>query len=262
MGVFGPVKQRWRVILKNYKIKTKAMNITKERFPSLIKQLWERSITAEHLQGGFRAVGLVPFNPNAVKSSQFAPSLQVAEGRSTYQAIEGEFTATLTLHHSETLIRTELRGYFREVLKPNDGQQKPKRRPRVELSCTGEVLTSDGVVERIERADAERAAKKKSGGKKGKNTQSSMSRRRNTRGESTKTATQKQDADEVSCENCGQVYTDAESDSWIGCDTCETWWHYWCAGLQSMLSEEDEWFCEHCLTLTDHPSTNISLIIQ
>ncbi len=20
-----------------------------------------------------------------------------------------------------------------------------------------------------------------------------------------------------------------------------TWWHYWCAGLQSMLTEEDEW---------------------
>ena len=26
------------------------------------------------------------------------------------------------------------------------------------------------------------------------------------------------------------------------------WWHYWCAGLQAMLSEEDEWFCEYCLS--------------
>ena len=204
VGVFGPVKQRWRVILKTHKIKTKATNITKERFPSLIQQLWGRSITAEHLQGGFRAVGLVPFSPSAVKPSQLAPSL-VAERRSR-QAIEGEFTATLTLRHCETPIRAELRGYFREVLKPNDGQQIAKRRRRVELSCTGEVLTSDEVVERIERADAERAAKKKSGGRKGKNTSKS-------RGESTKTATQRQDADEVCCEKCGQVYTDAESDS-------------------------------------------------
>ena len=244
VGVFGPVKQRWRTILKNHKLKTKATNITKEVFPSLIKQLWERGITAEHLQGGFRAAGLVPFNPKAVKPSQLAPSL-VAEGLSAEQTTEGEFTATLTLTHCETPIRSELRGYFRAVLKPAEGQQKSKRHRRVELSCTGEVLTSDEVVERIERADAERAAKKKSGGKKGKSAQASKSRKR---GElATKTDTQRQD-DEVCCENCGQVYTDAESDSWIGCDTCETWWHYWCAGLQSMLSEEDEWFCEYCLS--------------
>ncbi len=25
-----------------------------------------------------------------------------------------------------------------------------------------------------------------------------------------------------------------------------TWWHYWCEGIQSMLTEEDEWLCEHC----------------
>ena len=230
--------------LENHKLKTKATNIIKEVFPSLIKQLWERGITAEHLQDGFRAAGLVPFNPEAVKPSQLAPSL-VAEGLSAEQTTEGEFTATLTLTHCETPIRSELRSYFRAVLKPVKGHQKSKRRRRVELSCVEEVLTSDEVVERIERADAERAAKKKSGGKKGKNAQASKSQKR---GElATKTDTQRQD-DEVCCENCGQVYTDAESDSWIGCDTCETWWHYWGSGLQSMLSEEDEWFCEYCLS--------------
>ena len=107
----------------------------------------------------------MPFNPKAVKPSQLAPSL-AAEGLSAERITEGEFTATLTLHHCETPIRTELRGYFCEVLKPAEGQQKTKRRRRVELSCVGEVLTNDEVVERIERADAERAAKKKSGGRK------------------------------------------------------------------------------------------------
>ena len=150
VGVFGPMKQRWRTILKSHKLKTKATNITKEVFLSLIKQLWERGITAEHLQGGFRAAGLVPFNLKAVKSSQLAPSL-VAERLSAEQTTEGEFTATLTLHHCETPIRAELCGYFREVLKPAEGQQKTKRRCRVELSCVGEVLTNDEVVERIER---------------------------------------------------------------------------------------------------------------
>ena len=83
---------------------------------------------------------------------------------------------------------------------------------------------------------------KTNGGKKGKNAQASKSRKQ---GElAIKTATQRQD-NEVCCENCGQVYVDAESDSWIG---CKMWWHYWCAGFQSMLSEEDEWFCEYCLS--------------
>ena len=96
----------------------------------------------------------MPFNPKAVKPSQLAPSL-AAEGLSAERITEGEFTATLTLHHCETPIRAELHSYFREVLKPPEGQQKTKRRCRVELSCVGEVLTNDEVVERIERADAE-----------------------------------------------------------------------------------------------------------
>ena len=75
--------------LENHKLKTKATNIIKEVFPSLIKQLWERGITAEHLQDGFRAAGLVPFNPKAVKPSQLAPSL-VAEGLLAEQTTEGE----------------------------------------------------------------------------------------------------------------------------------------------------------------------------
>ena len=138
----------------------------------------------------------MPFNPKAVKHSQLAPSV-VAEGLSADQITEGKFTATLTLHHFETPIRAELRGYFCEVLKPAEGQRKTKRHRRVQLSCVGGVLTSDEVVERIERTDAERAAKKKTCGKKGKNAQASKSRKQ---GElATKTATQRQD-DEVCCE--------------------------------------------------------------
>ena len=37
-----------------------------------------------------------------------------------------------------------------------------------------------------------------------------------------------------------------EAEDWIGCDECESWWHYWCAGLDKMLSEEEEWLCDFC----------------
>ena len=39
VGVFGPVKTAWRKILKDYKVRTRASNITKDVFPSLIAEL-------------------------------------------------------------------------------------------------------------------------------------------------------------------------------------------------------------------------------
>ena len=45
VGVFGPMKQCWRTILKRYKISTRAANISKERFPQLISDLWKKSLT-------------------------------------------------------------------------------------------------------------------------------------------------------------------------------------------------------------------------
>ena len=96
----------------------------------------------------------------------------------------------------------------------------------VKANSVGEVLTSDEVLERLEQADAEKARKKSS--KKGKKDQ-------------------RKDAecvpDKVYCGSCGQVYTEEEAPSWVGCDS---WWHFWCAGFSSMPSEEEDWACEYC----------------
>ena len=246
VGVFGPMEQCWRTILKNYKISTRAANITKEHFPELIKELWKKLLTPEHLKSGFLTVGLAPFDPSTVKSRQLAPSVHAsAISEPVTQTVEGTFTASLTLHTSETPIRRELRVYFCEVLKPAAGCQKTQRRRRVELSCTGEVLTSDEVLERIEKADADREARKRGKGKKGKGVQTSAS--------SMPTSSSKHGASRcttestnVTCESCGAAYTVDEADSWIGCDYCESWWHYWCAGLPHMLSTEDDWICDNC----------------
>lgn len=63
--------------------------------------------------------------------------------------------------NGETPIRAELRRYFREVLKPARSQQEVQSRRRVQLSRTGEVLTSDEMVQRIEQAEVERLQDKK-----------------------------------------------------------------------------------------------------
>ena len=38
VGVFGPMKATWRKLLKEYKTSTRAANVTKEVFPSLLAQ--------------------------------------------------------------------------------------------------------------------------------------------------------------------------------------------------------------------------------
>ena len=72
VGIFGPVKSMWRRVLKLYKIRTRASNVTKEIFPSLIKQLLEKSISPDHLKSGFKSTA---FNPTAISSDSLAPSL-------------------------------------------------------------------------------------------------------------------------------------------------------------------------------------------
>ena len=57
-------------------------------------------------------------------------------------------------------------GHFREVLTPSDVSQRAEKQRHVELSCAGEILTSDEVLEKIEKADDERAAKRKKRDKK------------------------------------------------------------------------------------------------
>lgn len=232
VGVFAPVKAKWRIILKRYKLQSRAMNVTKECFPRLIKQLWEQSITVEHLQGGFSASGIVPFNPQAIKPSRLAPSLKTPA-----QQVRGEVSVvgTLATSTAETPIRVELRGYFQQLLKAAE-KDKPQRRQRIQLQCTGELLTSDEVLERLEKAEAEKAEKaaKKVAAKRGK------------KGKSTGKASSTSDEPETYCHGCNQLYSDNQAADWIGCDNCDSWWHYWCASLDKMLAPEEEWLCEDC----------------
>ena len=53
--------------------------------------------------------------------------------------------------------------------------------------------------------------------------------------------------DSANCESCDRPYTNNEADSWIRCDTCESWWHYWYAGLEHILSVENEWMYKNCV---------------
>ena len=90
------------------------------------------------------------------------------------------------------------------------------------------------MVERIEHGDAKRAAKKKSGGKRRMHKLASYESKESWllkqphRGKMMKFVVRTAD-------NCTQMLSQTAG---LG-GTRETWWHYWCSGLQSMLSEKD-----------------------
>lgn len=66
MGVYGPFKQELKHILKEYKTSTRAANVSKEIFPSLLKMLWDRAIKPQHCIGCFRHSGIYPFNMSGI----------------------------------------------------------------------------------------------------------------------------------------------------------------------------------------------------
>ncbi|KAF8271808.1 jumonji protein [Lactarius quietus] len=39
---------------------------------------------------------------------------------------------------------------------------------------------------------------------------------------------------------------DEDSESWIRCDACKTWYHWRCVGDNGQLDAIDKWFCEQC----------------
>ena len=114
VGVFSPVKSAWRKILKEHKIRTRASNITKDVFPSLVKQLFDRSFKPDHFQGGLRSAGLCPLDPSVIKASRLAPSLQPvttatdAPDSPQTPTIHINATGTMRIGGTETPIRVEL----------------------------------------------------------------------------------------------------------------------------------------------------------
>ena len=75
VGVFAPVKHQWAKTLKSYQIESRASTVTKEDFPGLLAELYEKSFCPEHFKSGFRRCGLHPLCREAIPLSKLAKSL-------------------------------------------------------------------------------------------------------------------------------------------------------------------------------------------
>ena len=175
VGVYGPVKQAWRKILKEYKLESRASKIDRTVFPILIAKLWSQSFTKLHLQSGFRATGLYPLNQEAISESRIAVSaVYRSEGSKEQEKVTpSNAPSTPTRQHRERppptpQLRLHLKGHFTMLLQVKQQKDTSKKR-RCESRIYGEALTSDEVLERIEEKEAQKKEKKgkKKGRKKG-----------------------------------------------------------------------------------------------
>ena len=88
VGIFSPMKATWKRLLKEYKTSTRAANVTKDVFPSLLDKLWATFLLPEHIKAGFRANGLFPLNAAVIPQYKVVPSIAVTEDVSVSTAVK------------------------------------------------------------------------------------------------------------------------------------------------------------------------------
>ena len=156
VGVFALVKKVWAHILKQWKLESKAPNVSKEVFPSLLRHLWEESLTPEQCRSGFRASRIYPLSREAVMM-KLGPSQAFAPTKEEVRSITCD-----SCRHSisvSPLIRTNLRGYFSGVLEVK--KQPSRTRSNTRVRVEGEGITSDEFLQNLETELENRAQRKK-----------------------------------------------------------------------------------------------------
>ena len=311
VSVFGPVKNEWKKCLKQFQIETCASVVTKEEFPHLLAELYQKSFHPHHFKSGFHACGLYPLCRDAIslkklstalpftKASEPEPGVvsgvqdnnSVKSGNSSVNSGDNsgednssgdnsgednssvkqreevviQLSGTFTYEKTITPIPLHLRGYFADLLQKKKKYTKQIDRRKVKPRFYGEALTADEVYERMveeehqkektKKAKTVRKTKKirstgkytrkKAQVKKGKKCDQSDSKQSDD--DLSQEKLNSSDEDDGVCEECGRAYADdpeEEKMKWMGCDTCDRWYHYSCINLTSIPT--GFWSCAYC----------------
>lgn len=274
VSVYGPLKTAWRNVMKDFQLETCAATATKEDFPELLYQLWEKSFLPKHLVSGFLKCGLCPLSREAIPSHRLSkadphkslPTQQHldVEAPTSPSEVVIQLSGECTVNNAVTPIRLHLRGYFSQLIHKNKQsrcQQDKAGKRRIKPKFYGEALTTDEIYDRIaaEEQNKKTSKDKAKASKKGARGSTKVSSRKNRspnvacKSRSRRTLTKppsrpdtSEDDDGV-CEECGRCYKDDKKEIrkyWIGCDTCERWFHCNCVGLCDI--PKGFWSCKYC----------------
>jgi hypothetical protein len=202
VALFGPFKHAWKLGCSALKYERTRRNeergIKRMDIIPLVKKAWEKAMTRENIQAGFRATGIYPFDPNAYKSQLksnsrsdlpllLTPAAQMVESSTTLASISQSLPLpnlspskpaacslcgqtprkrvvkrTLSTKSGLLLTGEEAQTQFRLITEEKEAEEKEKERKatdRVEKKRKREEET-----ERLRLVREERAAKKAAAG--------------------------------------------------------------------------------------------------
>lgn len=148
VGVFKSVKASWRIILTDWFRDSRLKTVDKAVFPLLLKKLWA-CLNPSHAVNGFRGSGLLPVNRSAVDHRVLAE---------TSRRDDKEVMTP----------RKALREAIIQSVSPDPDLQVPSKTRRRVQHATGEILTEETVLNRLEEEEKSRKEKKKKTGGNGR----------------------------------------------------------------------------------------------
>lgn len=171
VGVYGPLKTRWALILRDFYKESRMKNVTKEGFPSLLKKLFETVVNRPgNAVNAFASCGLCPLNRLAITPAMILPSVPYSSNDEPAQQSTSGSVPVVSPQTPHKAMRTA----FIQVLSPVESSATTsallagkRQRRRVQLKV-GECLTEPEALQRLKEEEEERERKKMQ--KKGKAT--------------------------------------------------------------------------------------------
>lgn len=99
IGLFSPMKQKWRQHVKEWQMEHLGEVFTKNNFPEVFKRTWESTTTLELSVHAFKRAGLFPLSLEGIDKSKLGPSMLA-------QHATGKVATTSDFGHSSVVTLT------------------------------------------------------------------------------------------------------------------------------------------------------------
>lgn len=155
VGVFSPMKNTWRDVLKTWYRESRLQNVSKANFPFLLRKLFEK-IKATNAVNGFRGTGLYPLNRNAIQHRIIPTEKNPTVAATNKSSASSKVSALLDSHMKEANLLTVSPTPSANTVLAMDNFKKKRKRVQ---SKSGEILTQENVLKRLAMEEEDRKKK-------------------------------------------------------------------------------------------------------
>lgn len=262
---FKPLKVNYFAEGNRWMKQNTGRNLTKLEFGEIFSAAWSKTATVGVATNGFRACGIMPFNPDVIPDHVFEPSVvfgaQNGNTTSTPPATQNKeddgvpeptpgpsramADITPVMSSRTTPQKTPKKRSFRSVVPIPQMETPPKRVRAVQKAA---VLTTPEYKETILRSKSAKHRVQLFQGAKN----SRGSDQNNSGKASLPTCTKAPSKESCLCGFCGVDYYSIKAKklgNWIQCNECKVWYHEKCVGMCS--KKNIAFVCGKCIALKD-----------